>query len=256
MSALASALLFVVLQLGPNQGLIYDQLARRDAIDRQMLPIAPLYEISQEPLYLVFHRQPDWRKAFYLPAGAPALPGERGLPGLEVPRLYLYKPYYLPQGGRLPDFGSLAVDTASAYFEALLERQFERRLGDAAFAARAQARADQLFAEVPESDRLAVYGGALAEFGGHLMSIANELSRAKRRGIQLCPGEKTPPLLAHWRRAFEAPFAGSYTPAGSFEAKLTEKTLEREDKNLAARELLGRSHWQGDPVADLGVCHP
>lgn len=256
MNALAGALLFVVFHLGPNQDLIYDQLARRDAVDRRLLPIEALYEISREPLYLVFHQEKEWRRAFYLGAGMPALPAERSLPGLEVPRLYLYRPLFLV-GGRLPDFSGLAVDTSSGYFEALLERQFERRLAKPEFAARAKARADQLFAEVAEERRLGVYGSTLAEFGGHLMSIANELARAKRRGVDICPREKSLPLLDHWRRAFEeTPFAGSHTPAGSFEPLLTRAVLAREDKLFGAAELLGRARWKGDPVADLAVCRP
>lgn len=257
MTGLAGALLFVVLKLGPNQGLIYDQLARRDAADRHFLPIEALYEVSREPLYLVFHQEKDWRRAFYLPAGQPALPGERSLPGLEVPRLYLYRPHYLGSPGRLVDFSGLAVDTASGYFEALLERQFERRLRQPPFAARTQERADLLFPEVPSEDRLEVYGATLAEFGGHLLSIANELARAKRRGVAICPRDKSIPLLEHWRRAFEGgQFPGSYTPPGTLEPALTRRLLEREDKELAAAELLGRFRWKGDPVADLGVCRP
>ena len=256
MSALAGALLFVVLNCGPNQVLIYDQLARRDAVDRRLLPIEPLYEITRQPLYLVFHQRKDWRRAFYLGEAAPALPAERSLPDLRVPRLYLYGPHYL-KDGRLADLRDLPVDSASNYYQALLERRFATRLADPAFAARARSRADLLFAEVPEADRLEVYGNTLAEFGGHLMSIAGELGRAKRRGTDICPRKNAIPLLEQWRRAFaDGPFAGSYSPPGSFETLPTRQVLALEDKKLAAADLLGRFRWNGEPVADLPVCRP
>jgi hypothetical protein len=253
-SALASALLFVFLKVGPNQFLVYDQLARRDAVDRHFLPIEGIYEVGKEPLWLVFHQQKDWNKAFYLPKGSAALAGERSLPGLDLPRLYLYRPYYLKQG-RLPDFKDLAVDTGSAYFTATMEKRAEKKMVDAKVRAQAEKRADLVFPEVPVGQRVEVYGASLAEFAGHLMSIANEISRAKRRGIDLCPKAKEAPLLRHWRNAFgPSQFFGLYTPEGSFETVATERSLELEDKLLAAKVLLGRSRWKGDPVADLQVC--
>lgn len=256
MSALAGALLFLYLKVGPNQQLVYDQLARRDAVDRKFLPIEAMYQISKEPLWIVFHQHKDWNKAFYLPAEAPALPEERSLPGLRVPRLYLYRPFYVNEG-KLPDFKDLAVDTGSAYFTAMLERQAERKLGEGRGRDAAKARADLLFPEVPEEKRLEVYGEALADFAGHLMSIANEISRSRRRGVDLCPQGSEIPLLEHWKKAFgESQFFGLYTPPGGFEAVATQKSLEKEDKLLAAKELLGRQRWKGEPVADLGVCRP
>ena len=249
MSALASALLFVFFKIGPNNHLVQDQLARRDAIDGHFLPIEALEEVAREPLWLVFHEHDDWNRAFYLPKGPAVLAGERSLPGFDLPRLYLYRPYYLKEG-KLPAFRDLAVDTGNYYFTALLEKQAESKLQSLP-----KARADQLFPEVPEDQRLGVYGESLAEFAGHLMSIANELGRARRRGVELCPKEKKIPLLEHWRRAFEqAQFFGLYRPEGSFEAIATERTLEPEDKLLAAKNLLGRSRWNGDPVADLKPC--
>lgn len=256
MTALTSALLYVVLHFGPNSSLIYDQLARRDAIDRQFLPIEFLYQISQEPLYLVLHEQKDWQRAFYLPASEPALPGERNLPGLEVPRLYLYRPFYMEKG-RLKNLNTFAVDIGEGYYFALLERQFERKLRDSSFRKQAETRAGELFAEVPAAQRLQVYGSALAEFAAHLMTIVSELDRAKHRGIHLCPGEKKIPLLEHWRKAFaDTPFPGTYTPDGSFEPRMTGQVLQSEDKLLAVKELLGRRRWKGDAVHDLPICAP
>ena len=47
------------------------------------------------------------------------------------------------------------------------------------------------------------------------MSIANELARARRRGIDLCPKPKEGPLLRHWRTAFgPSQFYGLFTPVG------------------------------------------
>lgn len=256
MTTLAGALFYLVLKLGPNGGLIYDQLAHRDRIDRHFLPIEALYEISREPIYLVFHEERSWQKAFYLPASSPALPAPRSLPGLAVPRLYLYRPYYAV-GGRLVELENLAVDTASAYYGALLERQFERKLAKKAFAARATQRASKLYQEVPKEQRLEVYGRTLAEFAGHLMSIASEIARAKRRGIVVCAPAASLPLLEHWRRAFSNPgFVGTWSQEGSFEPILTQNALTSEDKTLAILELLQRPRWKGDPHADLDVCAP
>lgn len=255
MSAAAGALLFLTLKLAPSQHLVYRQLARRDAADRKFLPIEALYELSREPLWIVFHDHQDWNKAFYLPAETPALPVEGSLPALALPRLYLYRPYYLA-AGRLKDFKDFPVDTGSAFFTALLEKVAREKLVEGGLAA-AKARADQLLPEVEEGQRLEVYGETLAEFAGHLMSIANEIGRAKRRGIDLCPREQPIPLLEHWRRAFDqTQFFGTYSPPGSFEAVATRNGLEREDKIFAAKELLKRPRWKGDPLADLGVCRP
>lgn len=249
MSALASALLFVFFKIGPNNYLVQDQLARRDAFDGHFLPIEALEEVAREPLWLVFHDQDDWNRAFYLAKGPAVLAGERSLPGFDLPRLYLYRPYYLKQG-KLPAFKDLAVDTGNVYFTSLLEKQAESKLQSLP-----KSRADQLFPEVPENRRLEVYGETLAEFAGHLMSVANEISRAKRRGVDMCPKEKKIPLLEHWRKAFgPSQFFGHYRPEGAFEAVATERSLELEDKLLAATALLGRSRWKGDPVADIGVC--
>ncbi len=58
------------------------------------------------------------------------------------------------------------------------------------------------------------------------------------------------------RRSGKASSSVLYTPEGSSEAVATQKSLEKEDKLLAAKELLERQRWKGDPVADLGVCRP
>ncbi len=215
---------------------------------------------------VVFHDRREWAMAFYLPAGVAAagVPAA-GVPAAgEVPRLYLYAPYYLAPDG-LPPAPRMPVDVAEYYFHALLEAALDLRIAaEPAWAAAADRRAAELMSEVPEIERRSVYLAALGDFGAHVLSIANEIDRAARRqraaGRDVCPQIELPgPLFGLWARSFgDAPYRGRYrAPGGAGAPRWTRsrRGLERRDKEVLVRQVL-RVAWSGDPARDFAALCP
>lgn len=266
MTGLAGLLLSVAWMVGANGGLIARHLASSELAPSLAKPIE-----TAAGTWVVFHHQEPWARAFYAPpeegftlaalvTDEAAL--ERLLPGLEVPRIFLYAPYYRDGGGLLP-LVEMAVDVAEAYFNALLVATLDRELWrDGSTYRRAiLERAEAVMAEAPEPQRVEVYLGALSDFGSHLLSVANEIARADRRararGRDLC-GLLDPPLtlFALWRQSIrDISYRGRYrTPpdleGGAVRWLTTRRGLEPLDKALFLEEVLGGA-WTGEPARDF-----
>ena len=211
-----------------------------------------------------------------------------------MPRLFLFAPYYLATDG-LVAVSRMPVDVAEYYFHALLEASLDLGSGGAAYAAWAEARAAELMSEVPAAQRRQAYRAALSDFGAHLLSIANEISRAARRqaaaGRDICrllgvrPSHRTTPrpeglgqerdpedrvtgalgrpasLFGHWERSFSG---GNYrdgyhlsSPGLSSPGRREEsrQPLGFQDKERFLREVLGAT-WSGCSGRDFAALCP
>ncbi len=248
---------------GANGFLIERQLGAAEA-----LPASRLIEVAEDTR-VVFHARNDWAMAFYLPAmedRSPAAIASGGPPRQVVApssRLYLYAPYYLAPGGLLP-LSRMPVDVAEYYFHALLGAALDRRRsGDSSYSAWTAERAAELMADVPEEQRLDVYAAALSDFGAHLLSVHNEISRAAQRqaarGRDVCRLLESPAsLFGLWRRSLEGgSYFGSYQVvegSGGPRAARSRQALAGSDKRRFLAEVLGVT-WSGDPAADFaGLC--
>ncbi len=233
-------------------------------IDRQLagveaLPVAWLAPVA-ERANIVFHAREGLAMAFYLPGRAgDAQPAEAA-----GPRLALYAPYYLAPGG-LPQASRMPVDVAEYYFHALIEAVLSLELvGDAAYATWLGERAAKLMAEAPEAQRTAAYTVALADFGAHLLSMRNEISRLAERqaaaGRDVCRHLDQPAsLFGLWRRSLVGGrYAGGYfASGGEGPPRWTQsrRALERTDKDRFLAELFGVA-WSGDPREDFKALCP
>lgn len=224
-----------------------------DAIDRRLVPVAWLREDDLR-LWLVFHQERDWPRAFFAAGGAvPSTSGspQRSLPGLRLPRLYLYAPSFRAPDGGLKPFAQLAVDQSNALFEAYATAHWSQRRRQPALAAEV-ARLSADLGQGPLAERSAALEETVLEFVAHLVALSNELARAERRGIDLCR-EPELPLVRWWRQSFAAmDFPILWTDAQGAEHQYP---LGAEARRWAAKTLLGRP-WQGDPGLDLALCRP
>ncbi len=228
-------------------------LIDRQRQDLETLPSAWLEPVA-ERVRVVFHGREDWAMAFYLPA-APAEPGPAPAGG--EARVSLFAPYFLAPGG-LVEVSRMPVDVAEYYFHALIEASLDLELEHGSpYAAWVKQRATELMADVPPAHRLAAYSSALSDFGAHLLSIRNEISRAAERqaasGRDVCRHLDRPAsLFGLWRRSLDT---GSYP--GGYSSVLSEapgavrpcwrqsrNALERVDKDRFLAELLGVA-WSG-----------
>jgi len=253
--AIASALSF-----GPDGYLLQHPLL--DAGAKARLPVEALVETSAG-LWLVFHREDELTPALYLPPRKAGLvvtrliagrSFQRILPGLEVPRLFLYAPTYVREG-RLAPPQTLAVDSAGHLYRALTEAHFDRLLSVPPLRAELEARSAELYPEVPADRRLAAYAGALSDFGAHLLGVANEIARSEaRRRHQgresLCRGLAEPRgFFGHWREIFERGiYRGYYELEGSEAAETP--PLAAADKHWVAAHLFS-GVWSGEPERDF-----
>ena len=193
----AAGLLVTVLALvGPNGYLLLPSLAPAEV--RASLPADVFLPLASR-LWIVYHERPEWPMALYLPAAdEPAdlsLPlvaadAERLLPGLRVPRLFLYAPYYRPA---VPA-ADMPLDVAQYFFGALLEALLD-------------------LAPPPDLDARAAgrgregYVSALTAFGAHALSAAIEVRRSLAR--QRAAGKDPCRIVDHpatlfglWHRIF------------------------------------------------------
>lgn len=233
---------------------------------------------------IVFHPHRDWPMAFYvapdrggdLPSGdrlggdrlagdrgAGAAPVGRAAASAEAPRVFLFAPYYLAADG-LVAAADMPVDVAEYYFHALLETRFDYEMHrrTSSFAASVARRAAELMADVPQAHRSTAYLEAAADFGAHLLSIANEISRLARRqaaaGKDICRLVDHPAsLFGLWRRSFTSgTYPGRYPPpedpngAAGRPWATTARGLTDSDKRIIVRDLLA-SDWSGDPARDF-----
>lgn len=259
MGSAAALLLVLGLQIGPDGWQVGGVLA-----GSELAPVRALAPVAAG-LWLVHHEVDAAPMAFYLPA-QPLPPtvtlwagadGDEGvdLPRLALPRLVLYAPYYRPP----PPLRDLAVDTAEYLLRALLEARLdpERRPSDDPYLQVARRRAEALVVDLPPADRLPAYLAAAADFGAHVVGVANELGRAARRraaaGRAPCP-RSDGTLFARWPGIFAG---GQFRPHVGGEgsaARWSVHALERQDQELLLREVLDAA-WSGDLAVDLpGLC--
>jgi hypothetical protein len=150
-------------------------------------------------------------------------------------RLVLHAPHYL-RGVSLVPVVDMPVDASERYFHALLEAHLRREAADPATALGRQLRrgAVRTMRDVPVAARLDAYVDALASFGSHALSVANEL---ERKELQRRDRGGVCPLLAGPR---PAPLAVCFSRA----------ILTPEDKRLLTRRVL-RVDWSGSPARDF-----
>lgn len=264
-----AALVFTLgLSIGPNGYLFHQQLA--PPARAGVLPTADLGRFSRR-LWLVWHERDGAPPALYAPpdtptAGLALLLGSDGaarlLPGLQVPRIFLYAPHYRAAEGGVRPPAQMAVDTADHYFHALFEAylQLELAVLDAPLRSALEQRAASRMQDVPPDQQLAAYLGALTAFGGHLLAVANEIERSeirrRARGSTLCGLFQRPgTLFTRWREVFTTlPFSGDYRRRGTdgrpSRRVASRATLTPDDKRFFVRDLLG-SDWTGMPEQDF-----
>jgi hypothetical protein len=172
-------------------------------------------------------------------------------------RLVLHAPHYL-RGVSLVPVVDMPVDASERYFHALLEAHLRREAADPASALGRQLRrgAVRTMRDVPVAARLDAYVDALASFGSHVLSVANELERKElqrrdRGGV--CPllaGPRPAPLVALWRQMFASGrYSGAYLDARGAVC-FSRAILTPEDKRLLTRRVL-RVDWSGSPARDF-----
>ncbi len=235
---------------------------------------------------IIFHDQPDWAMAFYVPASAVSVAISRQdvadeiLPLGDVgrPRVFLYAPYYLKAAG-LREASGMSVDVAEYYFHALLEARLDlvESHGGSPYGRFVVGRAAEWMTDVPEAQRTSTYLDAVADFGAHVLSLVQEISRASQRsarsgdkpaGSELCHLLAHPAsLFALWRKSLtqgafvgwfeanESSSEGTAGPAGS-QWVVSRQPLTWRDKEMFLREVLGQV-WSGDPAHDFTwLCPP
>ena len=267
MGGVAELLLAVVLTIGPNGYLIHQQLAQSQV--REALATAAPEAVGPR-LWIVFHQQPEWPMTLYvLPGHVAEIPEPirsakhelpRLLPALDVPRLFLYAPYYRP-GARMVAVESMPVDVVEYYFHALLEAflDLERARSASGYI---DERAAERMRSVPPGHRREAYVAALADFGAHALAVANELWRGIRRrqaaGEEPCPGiEQGAALFGLWGKIFGAgEYRGRYylregDAEGAGRWVTSAESLDRRDKELFLRQVL-EARWSGDVREDFG----
>ncbi len=270
MSGFAGLVLSLVWALAPDGYLLARQLE-----GSELAPALVRLRPAAAGSWLVFHRRPSWAMAFYSPPEADLgsvervaeqalLEPERLLPGFELPRIFLFAPYYGTRG-ELADLAAVSIDVAENVYHVLLEAYLDRELRDpaSAYLGLARQRAAAVMAEVPELQRLAAYLAAAGDFGSHLLSVAHEIARAERRararGEDLCALLDPPrTLFGLWAASVERlSYRGRYTVLSAGEEGVggrqvtTRRGLEQRDKELFLEHVLG-GVWTGDPVVDFG----
>ena len=214
------------------------------AIERGHVPLDYALELAPD-LALTLHQRRSWSMAAYVP------------PSRRAPdHLALYAPFYL-RGHELVGLVDMPVDVCEHYVHALLEAHLRRQLAQPATpVARAiRERAPAAMPDVPRERQVEAYVDALASFGSHLLSVANELERKdeqRRDRGGLCPLLDRPlPLIALWDRMFTSEaYPGSYEGPGG-RVLLSRSVLASEDKRFLLDAVL-RSPWKGRVREDLG----
>lgn len=179
------------------------------------------------------------------------------------PTLYLQGSTYLRDGRWIP-LVEQSVDASEYLLNALLlaHLEIQRVQGPTPFATAARRRSEEILREVPPELRLEAYLRAVADFGSHALSAANQLERSARRhrqrGTDLCRHfDRSASLFGLWDRIFKDGLylARYYEPADG-EALTgrwvtTGVAIEPQDKQLLARTVF-EGFWQGNRRADLG----
>ena len=272
MTGVAEWLLALLFTLGPNGYLIDGQLATPQV--QRGLPVSWVGSFSAR-VWVVFHSWDAAPMALYVPAeglsqvslwsltAASGLP--RLLPGMAAPRLFLFAPYYRSETGMVA-IERMPVDVSEHYFHALLEAYLDLEVEHASgiYGAAVAERAAVVMTDVPPRHRREAYLSAVAEFGSHILSLANEVERSEKRqraaGKDLCALVDHPAtLFGLWRRSFhESPYSGGYflspepgseTAAASRWVR-SRRFLESRDKELFLQHVLA-GFWSGEARSDF-----
>jgi hypothetical protein len=192
------------------------------------------------------------------PVPAPPTPVRVELPA----RLVLFAPLFAPEG-KLRPLAELPVDAVEYASHAILEALLDRT------AAPHPPAEDQLavqaaawFPDLPAEYRRGALIEAYADFGAHLVSLANQIRRSQSTAPtveRFClAASRGVGIFTLWRGAFDRqPFPGSYyqvvpEQAGALpgERIYSAHSLPGIARRSFVRDIL-RQAWTGDPVADL-----
>ncbi|MCB1036553.1 MAG: hypothetical protein KDD47_22195 [Acidobacteria bacterium] len=234
-----------------------------EAIETGHLPLEFAGEVAPR-LRLQLHQRKDYLPAHFAPLPLRPLeedPNAEVLP--QVPTLYLHRSTY-SENGRLRAFQELTVDSAEGLFNALLLAYFELEVlaSDSDLNQELEAAARERLPGVDPRYRVPALVQGLADFGSHLLSVANQLNRlearGKARGKDLCPlMNHSGTLFGLWEKIFRdgVYLARFYRPAGEGELsggwRETSVAISREDKEILLRRVL-RTTWTGNRQQDLG----
>ncbi len=214
-------------------------------------------------LRLRLHHQEEFNPAHFAPF--PLRPLEEiadQAPLPKGPTLYLYAPAYAPDGG-FRALRDLPVDSAEGLFNALLLAYFELEILPSSSALRQRIfdHAEALLPELAPEYRVRALLQGLADFGSHVLAVANRLNlleaRARASGKNLCPLLDRPGMLfGLWEHIFQEGlyWARYYRSSAVSESaggwQETSVAISREDKEILIRDIF-RSGWKGTRREDL-----
>jgi hypothetical protein len=172
------------------------------------------------------------------------------------PRLVLNEPYYRRQDGSWVPPIEMTPDVVEYWSHALLLAHLHLEVieGDGEYGALLKRRAVELYPEVEADAALGLMVTALASFGSHVLSLANEVERLRRRRPErdLCSLVRGRRLhFASWERAFIEPgYVGVAAEAGG--ERYPQRAVSIEDRRAFVRHVLD-DRWSGDAVQDFGA---
>jgi hypothetical protein len=214
-----------------------------------------------------FHDLPGFPPALFSTVPLPFLEGRledeaADPPEPPRPRLYLDSRNYLRDGALIPIL-DLPVDSSEYLFNALLYAflQHYYQTAEAAVRAKLEGRAKALLPDLGAETRLEGYLHAVADFGSHALSVANQLERSARhhrsRGTDLCLHFNRPySLFGLWDRIFtDLPYEARYYQPPKKEGEVgrwveTGRGIAVEDKRWLVKTAF-QSRWQGSRGEDL-----
>lgn len=264
MEGLAALALTLVSSFGPNGWVLLAHLDPPEV--RPRMPVDVFVELAPR-LWVVLHEDPDRTMAFYDPpaeagsalwrlASSSSSSSERLLPGLRVPRIFLFTPYYRPEG-RPRTVLDMPVDVAQYFFTALIEAFLDLRPPPGM-----DTRSEQYGRGIPPAERRGAYASALSQFGADVLAVAGELRRSLARqraaGKDPCPVVDHPnTLFVHWGRVFTSvEYRGMYRPPGAPPGTWSlGPPLSADDKRYLADRLFG-GFWTGDVRRDFELDCP
>lgn len=228
------------------------------------LPLRFARRVAQE-LDVIFHGERQLALAHFalqpLPFLQPPKPPSSA-PVQISPTLYLLASAYR-DGDRTVPLVDLTVDSTNYLFHELILAHLRLQVVESGdpYAELLRQRASALLPEISAGERLEAYLTGLAAFGGHTISVANQLERSARlhrhRGSNICRQVDRPySLFASWERMFrsERYVARYYQPAAEGELVgrwiNTKVALEPEDKRLFLRFIFD-DFWHGELQRDL-----
>ncbi|MCH9647110.1 MAG: hypothetical protein K0U98_02660 [Deltaproteobacteria bacterium] len=234
------------------------------------LPLRFARQIAPD-LEVIFHEEPRLALAHFALQPLPFLPapklpssppGQAQGQGQRAPTLYLRASAYRETDQPLA-LTDLTVDSTDYLFHELLLAYLRLHVLDtgAPYAQLLRDRATELLPNVATAARLEGYLNGLAAFGGHTISVANQLERSARlhrqRGSDICRQADRPySLFAAWEPMFLSGryVARYYLPAAEGELLgkwvETKVALEPEDKRLFLQFVFD-DFWLGQLQTDL-----